>query len=253
MHKEKLSAALDSYHDLGGDALLESFDYDPLPEGVYKRLEVAEELTKELMSQDQWMRLGRQPLTDCGIQFLLVFEGMFQDLKRKFETRVLKIIMPVLQFPDSSYFVHRLIDFVGPDSFPITKCEFIESIGTPLREVAERTLHSTDNISNVRGFVNLLFAKRDFVEMAFEHIGNLKQRLNKVVPFPSAGNDPAAFAEAFGLCCESVEGSAGKRQQSMARLMKLGNQKELYPASEAPILLFNLIGISFRSHADMPS
>ena len=235
MHGEKQSAALSRYHALGGDALLENFDYDPIPEGVYKRLEVAEGLTKELMRQDQWMRLGRQPLTDCGIQLQLVFEGMFKDLKRKFEARVLKIIMPVLQFPDSSYFVHRLIDCVGPDSFPITKREFIESIGTPLLAVAERTLHSTDNTNNVRGFVNLLFAKRDFVEVAFEHIGNLKQRLNKVVPFPSAGNDPAASAEAFGLCCESVVGSAEKRQQSMARLMKLGNQKELYPASEAPI------------------
>ena len=104
MHKEELSAALSRYHALGGDALLENFDYDPIPEGVYKRLEVAEELTKELMRQDQWMRLGRQPLTDCGIQFQLVFEGMFKDLKRKFEAHVLKIIMPVLQFPDSSYF-----------------------------------------------------------------------------------------------------------------------------------------------------
>jgi len=145
MHKEELSAALSRYHALGGDALLENFDYDLIPEGVCKRLEVAEDRTKELMRQDQWMRLGRQPLTDCGIQFQLAFEGMFKDLKRKFEAHLLKIIMPVLQFPDSSYFVHRLIDCVGPESFPITKREFIGSIGTPLLAVAERTLHSTDN------------------------------------------------------------------------------------------------------------
>ena len=243
-------AARTKYKLLGGDGLLVKNNVCPLPGGIYKRLDIATRLADELQREKEWLHIGRQQLTDCGIQFYVVFEGMFQDLKRKFETRVLKIIMPMLQFPNSSYFVQRLIDCVGPDSFSITKREFIESIGTPLREVAERTLHSTDNTNNVRGFVNLLFAKRDFVEVAFEHvgayttkkendihehIGNLRQRLNKVVPFPSAGNDPAASAEAFGLCCESVEGSAGKRQQSMARLMKLGNQKELYPASEAPI------------------
>ena len=250
MLEPDLGTARTKYKLLGGNGFLIKNNVCPLPGGIHKRLDIATRLADEFQREKEWLHIGQQQLTDCGIQLYLAFEGMFQDLKRKFEARVLKIIMPVLQFPDSSYFVHRLIDCVGPDSFPMAKREFIESIGTPLREVAERTLHSTDNINNVRGFVNLLFAKRDFVEVAFEHvgaytrkgdndihehIGNLKQRLSKVVPFPCAGNDPAASAEAFGLCCEAAVGSAEKRQQTIERLMKLGNQKELYPASEAPI------------------
>ena len=71
MHEAKLLAALSRYDALGGDALLEIVDYDTLPESVYKRLDVAEQLTKELMCQDQWAHLGRQTPVDGGIQYTL--------------------------------------------------------------------------------------------------------------------------------------------------------------------------------------
>lgn len=234
MHEAESLAALSRYDALGGDALLEKFDYDPLPECVYKRLEVAEQLTKELMCQDEWAHLGRQPFADGGIQYYVVFEGMLKDLQRRFEAHVLKTTMPVFQFPDSSYFVHRLIDNMGPDSFPVTKREFIESIETPLREVAGRILQSANDVHNIRGFVKLLFTNRDFIEVAFEHIdshtGSLKQRLDQVVKFQHSGNDPAVSAEAFRLCCEAAVASAEKRQSSMVCLTKLGNRTELCPA-----------------------
>ena len=245
MHEAELLAALSRYDALGGDALLQNFDYDPLPESIYKRLEVAEQLAKEVMVQDQWAHLGRQPLTDGGIQYYVVFEGMLKDLQRKFEARVLQTTVPAFQFPDSAYFVHRLIDNMGPDSVSVTKREFIESIEMPLREVAGRTLQSANVIHTIPGFVKLLFSNREFIEVAFEHIqsytGNLKQRLEQVVKFQHSGNDPAVSAEAFRLSCEAAVGPAEERQSSMNRLIKLGNRAGLCPSSVILITIY--IGI----------
>ena len=167
---------------------------------------------------------------------------------------MLKKAMSLLRFKKKS----------GPDNISVPKCKFIESIVAPLREVAERTLRSANDIDTIRGFVKSLFAKRDFIEVAFEnlgsyttrmffgdeqfindeHVGNLKQRLNKVVPFQHSGNDPAVSAKAFRLCCEAAVGSAKERQKSMDRLIKLGNQAELYPASKVLVASLCLINIS---------
>ena len=254
MHEQDLEAAWAKYKFLGGDQLLVSNGYNQLPGGIYKRLEVAIHLSDDLRRAQEWLRLGRQPLTDRGIQYYVVFEGMLKDLQRKFELSVLKNAMSLLRFKKKS----------GPDNFSISKCKFVKSIDAPLQEVAGRILQSANDIDNIRGFVKLLFTKPDFIELAFEntgsytarmsfgdeqfvndeHFGNLKQRLNKVVPFQHSGNDPAASVEAFRLCCEAAVGSAEERQKSMDRLIKLGNQAELCPASEVLVASLCLIRIS---------
>ena len=261
MHEQHLLEAWTKYKLLGGDQLLVSKGYSRLPGGIDKRLEIAIHLSDELHRAREWQRIGRQSFTDRGAQYYAIFEGMLKDLERNFEARVLKIIMPVLQFPDSSFFVYRLIDFVGSDSFPIAKREFIQSLDGPLQEVAGRILHSVNGIDNIHGLVKLLFTNCDFIEMAFEHIGsysarmyigngnfvidkhygNLKQRLNMVVPFQHSANDPDVSAEALRLCCEAVVGSAEERQKSMDRLIKLGNQAELCPSSG--VLIVCIIGL----------
>ena len=179
---------------------------------------------------------------------------MLKDLQRKFELSVLKNAMSRLRLKNKS----------GPDNFSISKCKFVKSIDAPLQEVAGRILQSANDIDNICGFVKLLFTDLDFIEEAFGnpgsytarmllgdgqfvndgHVGNLKQRLNKVVPFQHSGNDPAVSAKAFRLCCEAAVGSAKERQKSMDRLIKLGNQAELYPASKVLVASLCLISIS---------
>ena len=254
MHEQDLEAAWTKYEFLGGDQLLVRSGYNQLPGGIYKRLEVAIHLSDELRRAREWPHLGRQPLTDRGIQYYVVFEGMLRDSQRKFEACVLKKAMSLHRFKNKS----------GPDNILIPKCKLIESIAAPLQEVAERTLRSANDIDTIRGFVKSLFAKRDFIEVAFEnigsytkrmfvgvgqfcndeHVGNLKQRLNKVVSFQHSGNDPAVSAKAFRLCCEAAVGSAKERQKSMDRLIKLGNPAELHPASKVLVASLCLISIS---------
>ena len=241
MHEPYLLEAWAKYKSLGGDQLLVSKGYSRLPEGIYKRLEIAMHLSDELHRAREWQRLGCQPFTDRGVQYYVVFEGMLKDLERKFEARAIEI--------------------VGSDSFPIAKREFIQSLDGPLQEVAGRILHSVNGIDNIHGLVKLLFTNRDFIEMAFEQIGscsarmyigngnfvtdkcivNLKQRLNMVVPFQHSANDPVVSAEAFRLCSEAAVGSAEERQKSMDRLIKLGNQAELCPSSG--VLIVCIVGL----------
>ena len=248
MHEQDLEAAWAKYKFLGGDQLLVSNGYNQLPGGIYKRLEVATHLSDELRRAQEWLRLGRQPLTDRGIQYYVVFEGMLKDLQRKFELSVLKNAMSLLRFKKKS----------GPDNFSISKCKFVKSIDAPLQEVAGRTLQSANDIDTIRGFVKLLFTKLDFIEVAFEntgsytarmflgdgqfvndeHVGNLKQRLNKVVPFRQPRIGPAVSAKAFRLCCEATVGSAEERHKSMDQLIKLGNGAELCPAFVVLIILY---------------
>ena len=254
MHEQNLEAAWAKYKFLGGDQLLVSNGYNQLPGGIYKRLEVATHLSDELRRAQEWLRLGRQPLTDRGIQYYVVFEGMWKDLQRKFELSVLKNAMSLLRFKKKT----------GPDNFSISKCKFVKSIDAPLQEVAGRILQSSNDIDNIRGFVKLLFTDIDFIEEAFEnsgsytarmylgdgqfvsdgHVGNLKQQLNKVVPFQHSGKGPALSVEAFRLCCEAIVGSAEERHKPMDRLMKLGNQAELYPASKVLVASLCLTRIS---------
>ena len=71
MHIEDISTASSRYDALGGDTLLREFGRDPHPDSVYRRLEVAEDIKEELARQEQWSRLGQQPLADAGIQVFL--------------------------------------------------------------------------------------------------------------------------------------------------------------------------------------
>ena len=215
MHEVKLSAALSRYDALGGDALLKEFNNDILPEGIYNRLEVAEQLTKELMCDDQWMRLGRQPLSDGGAQLFCMFEGMFRQMKREFVDKVCTTLR---------------VDGAVLDN-AVAKIDFIEAIDESLRHMAERILHQTDDHECIEEFIDRLFAKTEFINMLFGRHPAQLEWLKKAVPLQSLDKDIDVFTYAFRLCCEAVVGSPEQRGNRIGRLCKLGNPKHLYPVS----------------------
>ena len=221
MHTDGLSAAMDRYRNLGGDVLLQKFDYDPLPECAHKRLEVAEQLTKELRHQDQWMRLGRQPLADGGIQFFCMFEGMFRQTKREFVDKT----FAVLHFEPTD---------IG---MCVTKNDFIAAIDSSLRPMVEGVLYQASDYEYIEKFIDCLFAKLEFVDMLFKHRPATLERLKNVLPLHDPSDDIDVFAYAFRLCCEAVVGSPEERCNRIGRVCKLGNPKHLYPLLYSQVTL----------------
>ena len=213
MYTDGLSAALSKYRDLGGDALLESFDNDPLPECVHKRLEVAEQLTKELVQKDKWMRLGRQPLADGGIQLFCMFEGIFRQMKREFVDKTCTVL-------------HADPTAIG---ILVTKNDFLAAIDSSLRPMAEGILHQVDDHEYIEQFIGCLFANSEFVDMIFKHRSGTLDFLKNVLPLQTPSDDIDVFAYAFRLCCEAVVGSPEQRCNRVGRVCKLGNPKHLYP------------------------
>ena len=219
MHEVKLSEALSRYDALGGDALLKDFDYDILPEGIYNRLQVAEQLTKEIMCQEQWMRIGKQPLADGGAQLFCMFEGMFRQMKREFVDKVCTMLRVNGAVLDNA----------------VAKIDFIEGVDESLRQMAEGILQQTDDHEYIGEFIDRLFAKTEFVKMLFEQRPTQLELMKKVVPLQNPDKTIDVFAYAFRLCCEAVVVLPEQRGNRIERLCKLGNPKHLYPRSSSHI------------------
>ena len=151
MHIDDISTASSRYDALGGDTLLRKFDCEPHPDSVYRRLEAAEAITEELARQEQWSRLGQQPLADAGIQLFCMFEGMFNHLKRVFVDKLY-----------TSLSVDR--SMCGPT---VTNLEFMNAIDIHLRPFAGCALACTGHREHIDRLVDLLFKSSNFTKVSF--------------------------------------------------------------------------------------
>ena len=212
MYIDDIYTASSRYDALGGDTLLRKFDCDPHPDSVFRRLEVAEGITEELDRQEQWSRLGHQPLADAGIQLFCMFEGMFNHLKRDFVDKL---------------YTKLSVDRSSCDP-TVTNLEFMNAIDIPLRTFARGPLACTGNREHVDRRVDLLFKSFNFISELFKQQPAMLQLLQHTIGGQGHGTDILSH-EAFSFCCQAVAGSMAERHTSIGKLCKLGNPKRVCP------------------------
>jgi hypothetical protein len=85
MHCTTFGRACADYEELGGDAFIYQSGADvDMTHSIYKRLEIAREIVQQQRESADWAQLGKQQLSDGGIQFFCIFKSMFDTLRPEF-------------------------------------------------------------------------------------------------------------------------------------------------------------------------